>query len=95
MVRLHDSALAKTKGWLTATLPHYTDLSAVRRGEAVLGRDEAERVLEVVEVNALVRHYSHLEASLHAHEEWWGGAVSLDNFLDAGLAEFLDSLARG
>ena len=38
-------------------------------------------MLEIADVNALVRQYSHLEAHLQAHEEWWGGAISLDNFL--------------
>ena len=95
VVCLRDAALAEAEGWLTAALPEYASLAAVRRGEAALRRDAAERVLEVVDVNALVRHYSHLEANLQAHEAWWGGAVSLDKLLDAGLAEFLDSLARG
>ena len=95
VVPLRDAALAETQGWLTATLPHYSDLSAVRRGEGVLSRDEAERVLQVVEVNALVRHYSHLDAHSHSQEEWWGGPISLDNFRDGGLTELLNSLAGG
>ena len=95
VVRLRDAALAEAEGWLTAALPDYASLAAVRRGEAALGRGGAERVLEEADVNALVRHYSHLEAHSQAHEEWWGGAVSLDNFLDGGLAEFLCSLAEG
>jgi len=95
VVRLRDAALAEAEGWLTAVLPDYANLAAVRRGEAALGRGGAERVLEVADVNALVRHYSHLEAHPQAHEEWWGGAVSLDNFLDGGLPEFLGSLAGG
>jgi len=44
---------------LTAVLPDYANLAAVRRGEAALGRGGAERVLEVADVNALVRQYSH------------------------------------
>ena len=75
--------------------PDYANLVAGRRGEAVSGRGEAERVLEVADINALVRQYSHLEEHLQVHKEWWGGAVSLDNFLGGGLAEFLDSLAGG
>ena len=81
VVRLRDAALAEAEGWLTAVLPDYANLAAVRLGEAALGRGGAERVLEVADVNALVRQYSHLEARPQAHEEWWGGAVSLDNFL--------------
>ena len=95
VVRLRDAALAEAEGWLTVVLPDYANLAAVRRGEAALARGEAERVLEVADINALVRQHSHLEAHLQAHEEWWGGAISLDNFLGGGLAEFLGSLAGG
>ena len=66
---LRDAALAEAEGWLTAALPEYASLAAVRRGKAALRRDAAERVLEVVDANALVRHYSHLEANLQAHDE--------------------------
>ena len=38
------------------------------------GSVTAERVLEVADVNALVRHYSNLDEHTQAHEEWWGGA---------------------
>ena len=34
-------------------------------------------ILESDEVNKLVRHYSHLDESLQATEEWWAGAVAL------------------
>ena len=71
VVRLRDSALAETDGWMTTTLPDYSSLASVRRGEAALQRRGAERVLEVADVNALARHYSHLDAHPHAHEEWW------------------------
>ena len=88
VVRLRDAALAEAEGWLTVVLPDYANLAAVRRGEAALGRGEAERVLEVAVTNAFVRQYSHLEAHLQAHEEWWGGAVSLDNVLRGGWPSF-------
>ena len=52
-------------------------------------------MLEVEDVNALVRRYSHLDERAEAHEEWWGGAVSLDNFLEGGLVDFLTGLAQG
>ena len=82
-------------GWLACCqMPEYASLAAVQRGEAALRRDAAARVLEVAEVNTLVRHYSHLEANLQAKEYWCGG-VSLDNILDGGFLEFPDSLARG
>ena len=47
VVCLRDAALAEAEGWLTAALPEYASLAAVRRGEAALRRDAAERVLEV------------------------------------------------
>ena len=53
VVRLRDAALAETDGWLTAVLPSYANLAAVRRGEAPLGRSGAERVLEVADINAI------------------------------------------
>jgi len=71
VVRLRDDALAEIDGWMTAALPDYSALHSVRRGEAALGRGGAERVLEGSDVNALVRHYAHLEANTQAHEEWW------------------------
>ena len=70
VVRLRDAALARADGWLSAVLPDYASLAAVRRGEAALERGGAERVLDVADVNALVRHYSHLDAHLQAHEEF-------------------------
>ena len=102
VARKRDAALTeadglqKSDGWLTAVLPECASLAAVQRGEAALRRrDVAARVLHVADVNALVEHHSHLEATLQAQEEWWAGAVSLDNVLDGGFTEFLDSLVSG
>ena len=95
VVRLRDSALAEIDGWMTSSLPDYSTLTSVRRGEAALQRGGAERVLEVADVNALVRHYAHLDAHPHAQEEWWGGAVALDYFLHVALSDFLESVAEG
>ena len=58
VVRLRDAAHAEADGWLSAVLPDYACLDAVRRGAAALERDDADRVLDVADVNALVRHYS-------------------------------------
>ena len=94
VVELRNAALAKPNGWETSALPEYASLAVIRRGEAALQRHDAERVLDVADVNALVRRYSHLDERAEAHEEWWGGAVSLDNFLDGSLIDFLGSLAH-
>ena len=92
VVRLREASLAEIDGWMSVTLPDYSQLTAVRWGEAALKRDGTERVLEVADVNALVRQYSHLHTHTQAQEEWWGGAVALDNFLLGALDDFLDDL---
>ena len=74
VVCLRDAALAEAEGWLTAALPDYKSLAAIRRGEAALRRGAAERVLEDVDANALVRHDSHLKVNLQSHEEWQQGS---------------------
>ena len=90
--RLREAALSQPDGWMSAPLPDYCELACVRRGEAVLRRPSADRVLESDDVNLLVRTYSHLVEHTQAHEEWWGGAVALDHFLESALSDFLDSL---
>ena len=95
VVRLRDAALAEADGWMGAALRDYSTMGSVRRGEAVLRRSAADRVLEVADVNTLVRAYSHLDANAQAHEEWWGGAIGQDNFLEGALDDFLSALGVG
>ena len=102
-VRLRDAALAEADGWTRAALPDYSTLGCVHRGEVALGRaktatehagrgDHADRILDVADVNALVRCCSNLVSNTQAQEEWWGGAVALDHFFGAALDDFLNSV---
>ena len=96
-VRLRDAALAEPDGWASTALPDYSTEASVRRGEAALGRpassaaEHANRVLEVAHVNELVRSYANLTSDTQSQEEWWGGAIALDYFLEGALEDFLDS----
>ena len=81
MYRLREAALSEANSWHVQQLPDYAQLECISRGNKVLGKKGDERVLESDEVNTLVRHYSHLDESLQATEEWWAGAVALDYFL--------------
>ena len=92
VVHLRDAALAESDGWMGVALPNYSTLDTVRRGDAVLRRSATDRVLDVSDVNALVRDYAQLSANSQAHEEWWGGAIALDHFLEGALDDFLVAL---
>ena len=95
IARLREAALAQENGWLDVVMPDYTRTDCVRQGNAVLEADASTdaRVLESDDVNRLVRHYSYLDTRVHAAEEWWGGAVALDNFT-SGLMHFVESVAH-
>ena len=95
MVRLRDCALGSGQGWIDAPLEPYTSTACVVRGNVVLGEaSEEARVLGTEEVNQLVRCYAHLAEHIHAQEEWWGGAVALDHFID-GVCQFVRSAHDG
>ena len=91
--RLRDAALAETDGWHKETLPDYASHDCIYRGNAVLHKGAGDRVLDSDEVNSLVRHYTGLAQRLQAAEEWWGGAVALDQFM-AGILGTITELAR-
>ena len=91
---LQAAALAKANGWVNCTLPNYESLQCIDRGDAVLQRASAGRILDSDAVNRLVRHYSNLTSNPGAAEEWWGGAVALDHFLE-GIAEFAEQVCKG
>ena len=93
VVRLRDAALSQANSWVHSSLPDYSALQTVVRGEEILHKRGGERVLTSDEVNVLVRHYAHLAANPQAHEEWWGGAVALDHFLDGALDHFVRALS--
>ena len=95
VVRLRDCALGSDQGWFDAPLEPYTSTACVVRGNVVLGQaSEEARVLGTEEVNQLVRCYAHLAEHIHAQEEWWGGAVALDHFID-GVCQFVRSAHDG
>ena len=90
--RLRDAALAEANGWHRTRLPDYAQQECIDRGNKVLRKKSLDRILEDVEVNRLVRHYSYLDQRSQAAEEWWAGAVALDNFL-TGLPDMVVELA--
>ena len=90
--RLREAALAEANGWHRTTLPDYAQQECIDRGNKVLRKRGLDRILEADEVNRLVRHYSHLDQRSQAAEEWWAGAVALDNFL-TGLPDMVAELA--
>ena len=92
MCRLREAALAEANGWHRTTLPDYAQQECIDRGNKVLRKKSLDRILEDVEVNRLVRHYSYLDQRSQAAEEWWAGAVALDNFL-TGLPDMVAELA--
>ena len=55
-------------------------------------RGKSDRILNADEVNLLVRHYTHLDHSHQAAEEWWAGAVALDHSLE-GLPRTVEEIA--
>ena len=79
--------------WMNAPLPDYATAHCIHRGSVILdGRaSDQARVLEADDVNRLVRHYAFLDTRLQASEEWWGGAVALNNFF-VGVDQFLQEL---
>ena len=86
IVRLREAALAAGDSWHTSPLPDYSQEHWIHRGNAVLGREDEDRILDSDDVNRLVRHYSGLSQNPQAREEWWGGPIALDHFLQ-GLGE--------
>ena len=90
--RLREAALAEANGWHRTTLPDYAQQECIDRGNKVLRKKGLDRILEADEVNRLVRHYSYLDQRYQAAEEWWAGAVALDNFL-TGLPDMVAELA--
>ena len=95
VVTLRDYALASGERWFDAPLEPYTTTACVVRGNEVLSEPSEEaQVLETKEVNQLVRSYAHLAEHVRAHEEWWGGAVALDHFID-GVCQFVRSAHDG
>ena len=91
--RLREAALAQKDGWFRTPLPDYSQTTCIRTGNEILTGHATENssLLEVADVNRLVRQYTNLHQNLQASEEWWGGAVSLDNFF-SGLESFLAEL---
>ena len=59
-VRLRDAALSKLNGWMQSSLPDYSGLEGVVRGESILHKHFGDRILDSDDVNMRVRHYSHL-----------------------------------
>ena len=90
--RLREAALAKANDWHHMTLPNYARQECIDRGNKVLGRSDLGRILDSDQVNRLVRHYSHLDQTRQAAEDWWAGAVALDHFL-IGLPGMVEELA--
>ena len=93
IVRLREAALAANDKWHTSPLPDYSQEHSIHRGNAVLGREDEDRTLDTDDVNHLVRHYSGLSQNPQAPEEWWGGPVALDHFLQ-GLAEAVQAFVE-
>ena len=89
VARLRDVALSEGDSWLQWPLPREF-VDCIVKGSTILDTvaSNGARVLHEGEVNSLVRAFSNLDTNIGAHEEWWGGAVALDCFLQ-GLHEFL------
>ena len=76
---LRQWSLAEANSWWHTSLPDYSSMDCIAKGQSVLQCDH--RILESDEVNRLVREYCNIANNLQAAEEWWAGAVALDNFL--------------
>ena len=93
-VKLRDAVMALGGPWLHAELGRYHTDHCVDRSNGVLGLPGGHaRVLVTEDVNKLVHAYANLTDHLHAQEDWWGGAVALDHFVD-GVGDFLQSSDR-
>ena len=79
--RLRDIALAEGSNWHRERLPDYSQLECIHRGNRILNKRDDDRILDADQVNSLVRHYTHLNQSPQAAEEWWGGAIAIDHFI--------------
>ena len=79
--RLRDIALAEGSNWHRERLPDYSQLECIHRGNRVLNKIDDDRILDTDQVNRLVRHYTFLDQSPQAAEEWWGGAIAIDHFI--------------
>ena len=55
-------------------------------------KQDDDRILDADEGNSLVRHYTHIDQSQQTAEDWWGGAVALDHFLE-GLPHTVEAIA--
>ena len=90
--RLRDAALSEADSWHQIQLPDYAQGECVSRGNKLLRKQDDDRILDADEVNRLVRHYTHIDQSQQTAEDWWGGAVALDHFLE-GLPHTVESIA--
>ena len=90
--RLREAALSEANLWHRMQLPDYARLECIDRGNRVLRNRAHERILDSDQVNQLVLHYSHVDQSSQAQQEWWAGAVALDHFL-SGLPDMVSELA--
>ena len=73
--------LSVANSWHHIQLPDYAQPECISRGNKALRKTSDDRILDVDEVNRIVRYYSHLDQRHQATEEWWAGAVALDHFL--------------
>ena len=94
ITRLREAALALAAGWMDFRLPDYSGTECVQRGNSILKRRAVVQasVLLAEDVNQLVRSYTALDQRPQASEEWWAGAVALDNFF-GGVSQFLDEIS--
>ena len=90
--RLRSAALAELNGWHGIGLPDYSHLECIHRGNQILNMRSDDRILNSDQVNRLVRHYSQLDQSQRAAEEWWGGAIAIDHFL-TGLPDSIQEIS--
>ena len=88
---LRDAALSKSNSWFDVQLKNYGLLDCVNRGNRALGTHDGERILYSDDINRLVRNYSGIDQRQHAAEEWYAGAIALDDFL-RGLPEAIQEL---
>ena len=79
--RLRDIALAEGSNWHRERLPDYSQLQCIHRGNRVLNKIDDDCILDTDQVNRRVRHYTFLDQSPQAAEEWWGGAIAIDHFI--------------
>ena len=85
--QLGQAALVKANSWWSAVLPRTSAEKCIRKGQRVLEHDQ--HTLDSRQLNKLVCEYCDTDVP----EDWWVGAVTLDEFLQAVIYTANDMLA--